>query len=142
MPALVFKFKVTVTELCLYSAAYHLGPRFPVCAWNMPGIYHVYVVLPHMPVPGIYTVMVYPRIYPAIMMYIHQTGYHTWYILGYLIPGHVYPSDIPGHVYPSDWISYMVYPWISWIYHVYPSSIYIVYRWIYMVHWMYIHGIY
>ncbi len=46
-------------------------------------------------------------------MYIHQTGY-TWYILG-----------------------------LSWIYHVYPRSIYMVYPWIYVVyHLMYIHGIY
>ncbi len=53
----------------------HLEPLFSVYAWNMPGIYHVYVVLPHM--PGIY--MVYPWIY------------------------HVYPSDWIYMVYP--WVS-------------------------------------
>ncbi len=67
----------------------HLEPLFPVYAWYMPDIYHVYVDLND--IHGIY--MVYPWIY------------------------HVYPSDWIYMVYP--WIYhvyplciYMVYPWI------------------------------
>ncbi len=83
---------VCITRLSLYPASRVSGrgparaassesglePLFSVYAWNMPGIFHVYVVLPHM--PGIY--MVYPWIY------------------------HVYPSDwiYMGYPSPSPWI--------------------------------------
>ena len=84
----------------------HLEPLFSVYAWNMPGIYHVYVDVLH--IHGIY--MVYTWIY------------------------HVYPSDwiymvYPGiyYVYPPS--IYMVYPWIYMVYHLmYIRGIYVVYR--------------
>ncbi len=61
----IFKYVCTCTYMDIHVHKFmnmyvvHLEPLFSVYAWNMPGIYHVYVVLPHM--PGIY--MVYPWIY-------------------------------------------------------------------------------
>ncbi len=86
----------------------HLEPLFLVYAWNMPGIYHVYVDILH--IHGIY--MVYPWIY------------------------HVYPSDWIYHVYrPSTYMVYpcrpsiyMVYPWMYTVYPLmYVHGIYLVY---------------
>ncbi len=86
----------------------HLEPLFLVYAWNMPGIYHVYVDVLH--IHGIY--MVYPWIY------------------------HVYPSDWIYHVYqpsiymvyPCQLSIYMLYPWIYMVYPLtYVHGIYLVY---------------
>jgi hypothetical protein len=80
----------------------HLEPRY---AWNMPGIYQVYV-----DVLGIY--MVYTMYIPG-----HQTGY-TWYILGYTMYIQLYRPSI-----------YMVYAWKYMVYHLmYMHGIYVVYR--------------
>ncbi len=98
-----------------------LEPLFSVSyAWNMPGVYHVYVDVLH--IHGIY--MVYPWIY------------------------HVYPSDwiymvypCIYHVYPPS--IYMVHPWIYMVYHLmYIHGIYVVYHGISLdVYTWYIRGI-
>ncbi len=90
-------------------ARLHLEPLFSVYAWNMPGIYHAYVVLPHMPgicllnpwlyhvYPSDWIYMVYPWIFldipcisikyvQCIPMDIHgiSLDVYTWYIRGIL----------------------------------------------------------
>jgi hypothetical protein len=64
------------------------GPQFFVYAWNMPGIYHVYVDVLH--VHGIY--MVYPS---------------DWIYMVYPWKNHVYQPSM-----------YMVYPWTYMVYHL------------------------
>ncbi len=71
----------------------HLEPPFSANAWNMPGLYHVYVDLLH--IHGIYMVLpVIPAFPPRRLV-----------------------NPMLYHVYP--WICH-VYTW--WIYRVYPSS--------------------
>ncbi len=75
----------------------HLEPLCSVYAWNMPGIYHVYVDVLH--IHGIYTV-VYPwiyHVYPSDWIYLDIPCISTKYI-------HGISMDIHG-------ISFDVYTW-------------------------------
>ncbi len=104
-------YQVHTTGIMMYI---HLEPQFPIYAWNMPGIYHVYVDLNY--IHGIYIVC--PWIYHAYPL--------DWIYMVYPWIFHVYPSSI-----------YTVHPWIYMVYHwMYIHGIYVVYcAWIFLAFW-------
>jgi hypothetical protein len=105
---------------------HHLEPRFSVYAWNMPGIYHVYVDVLH-------TIPCICRC-PTYTWYIHHDGISldipcisimirldihgiSLYILGHTMYIHqVYTWYIHGYAWYIIGCIYMVYTWYIMVY--------------------------